>query len=354
MSDIEVVEVVDDEGDAVVEVVEAARPTIRTAPRVAPFTGPNAAAEYVLTFARAAQGDREAGLRIAAANQTVADNPGIVPAPIVGPVIDVLNGSRPVVASSTARQMPGLGKTFSRPVIAQHTQSGAQAAEFDALASRKMTINSQTVTKATHGGHLAISFQDRDWTDPAILSIVIDDLAKAYAVDTEATHASAFATAVTATEGIGVTPDAETFVQGMYLGAAKVAAGCGELPDTLWLAPDEWALIGGLVDAAKRPLFPSMGPVNAGGVLTPSSWSGNPLGLRMVVAPALAAGTGILGNSKYVEHYESVGGNLSVVNASTLSFDLAFYGYTASNVTVPAAFVKLTKAAPAAAEAKAK
>lgn len=353
MSDTETVEVV--EVVEVVETVEAARQLapVRTAPRVQPFTSP---AEYLLSFVAAQRGDTAAAQRITAvmAEQGLSDNPGIVPAPIVGDVINAIDAARPVVASSRSLPMPAAGSTFSRPKIGTHTNVGKQTAEFDELASRAMTVAGLPVTKGTYGGALRISFQDRDWTDPALLGLVIDDLRDQYAIQTETACATAFATAVTATEGIGTAPDAETTLKGLYEAAAKVAAGCGELPDTIWAAPSEWALLGSIVDASKRPLFPSMGPVNAAGTLEASSWSGNPLGLRLVVSQRLAPGTMIVGRSKYLETFEQIGGQLSATNVTTLSFDVAFYGYFSELVTVPGAFCKITQTAPATAASRSK
>jgi len=100
------------------------------------------------------------------ADQKLADNPGIVPIPIVGNVVGTMPTTRPFIDSVANLAMPAGGSTFNRPRITQHSLVGLQATEKTQLASQKLIIGSTPVTKKTMGGTLDISFQDRDWTDP--------------------------------------------------------------------------------------------------------------------------------------------------------------------------------------------
>lgn len=339
MTDPEIVEPEADEteGVEVVEVVEAAhRPVARTRPRATEY---DSAAEYVVDYVTAARGDRAAMNRVTAANQVVADNLGIVPKPLVGNLLGVARNRRPIVDSSRRMTMPRAGKVFSRPRITQHTQVGAQATELTALSSQKMLISADDLTKVTYGGSLTISQQDLDWTDPAILGIVIDDLAKMYVKQTEAAAATAIS-AITAKTVVAANAASDVVIGGIYDAAAKVAAAVDDLPDTIWASPDQWQRLGSLVDASKRPIFPTVGPQNAGGTQSAASFSGNPLGLNLVVSSALAAGTLIVGRSEFIETYEEIGGTLSVVAPSTLGFDLAYYGYFVPFIAEAGAFCK--------------
>lgn len=338
----EIVEEIDEtEGVEVVEVVEAAhRPVARTRPRVTEY---DSAADYVVDYVTAARGDRSAMSRVTAASQVVADNLGIVPKPLVGNLLGAANGRRPIVDSSRRMAMPRAGKVFSRPRITQHTLVGAQATELTALASQKMTITATDLTKVTYGGALTISQQDLDWTDPAILGIVIDDLGKMYVKQTEAatsTVLSAITASVTAADATS-----KAVIGAIYEAAAKVSQGVDELPNTIWASPDMWQMLGSLVDGSGRPIFPTVGPVNAGGTQNATSFSGNPLGLNLVVSSALAVGSLIVGRNEFLETYEDLGGTLSVVAPSTLGFDLAYYGYFVPWVAEASAFCKLVPAA---------
>jgi HK97 family phage prohead protease len=124
-------------------------------------------------------------VRAAAPEIGTVDTPGILPTPILGPVYNNFIGNRPVVDAIGARAMPGGGKVFIRPEVTTHTSIAEQAAEFDTLQSGTLVVTDNQVTKKTFGGYVQISEQDLDWTDPAVLSIVLDDLGRVYANQTD-------------------------------------------------------------------------------------------------------------------------------------------------------------------------
>lgn len=256
------------------------------------------------------------------ADQKLADNPGIVPVPVVGNVVDTLNATRPFINSVTNLAMPAGGSTFNRPKITQHVSVGVQATEKTQLASQKMTITSVPVAKKTFGGTLDISFQDRDWTDPAILQIAVSDLAGVYAKETDNNAADGFVTAVTGTFVLAASP-ASGAVRAAVLNAAnQIAVNVGVYPDTVWMAPDVAAQLGAIVETGGGglPSFPGLSQVGSSGEL---------MGLRSVIDVNFAAGTMIIGASSFVEHYETVGGLLSVTEPTILGYTIAYYGYVA-------------------------
>lgn len=315
-----------------------------TRPRVAPFRD---AADYVMTAALAGSGDHDARMRIAAAagDVVVGDVPGIVPVPITGDVISTINDERPVIESSRKLPMPKVGKTFERPFITTHSSVAAQSTELTALSATTMVIDPITVTKATYGGQLNISFQNRDWTDPAILNIAIEDLGLVYARQTENAVADALLAASTGEQALAANAAVDVFLAALYSAAGTVKAGCGKLPDTLYASVDQWVRMGSFTDTTKRPYFPSLSPSNAAGTMAGAgSFEGNPLGLKLVVSGDFAAGTLIMGRSSFLETYEDGPVGLSVVNPSTLGFVVARYGYLAHKVTVGDAFVVLAPA----------
>src|SRR5262245_40939057 len=113
------------------------------------------AGEYALDRWRSQLGDRAAGERLelyhrAAAHQTTADNAGLIPTPIVAPVVSFIDQNRPLVGQLGPRQLPG--QTWSRPKVTQHTTVAAQSAEKAELVSQKMTITKLTGTASTLGG----------------------------------------------------------------------------------------------------------------------------------------------------------------------------------------------------------
>jgi HK97 family phage prohead protease len=312
-------------------------PVAATRPRVE-FSG---AGEYLSTYVAAMRGDRDASRRIeaAVAADVLADVPGIVPTPIIGDLINDVSMGRPVVNSSRRLQMPAAGASFIRPIITQGTAVDKQAAELAELTSQKMLIDPITVPKETYGGVVQLSFQARDFTDPAIMGIVTSDLARRYAEQTEAVTCQELQGAVTVGEILATGDE----IGSIYRASKKVADATGTLADTIWCSPDMWATLGGLTDTTGRPLFPTLSPMNAPGTSRATSWDMNPAGLRLVVSNGFGQeGVAIVGASRYLETYENVGGQLQATNVTNLSVDVAFYGYFAKLVAMGEAFVGLT------------
>ena len=327
--------------DAPATEVEASHitPVVTARPRVE-FSG---AGDYLSTYVAAMRGDRDASRRIeaAVAQDKLASVPGIVPEPIVGDLIQDASMGRPVVNSSRRLPMPSAGSSFIRPMVSQHTTVGKQTAEITELASQLMKIDPITVTKDTYGGVVQLSFQSRDFTDPALMTIITSDLARNYAEATEAATCAALEAGATG----AATMAAGAEVAAIYDASAAVSDATGQLADTVYAAPDQWAMLGGLVDATGRPLFPTLGATNAPGTGRADSWAMNPAGLSLVVSNKLSEGTLIVGSRRYLETYENVGGQLQATNVTNLSVDIAYYGYFSQLVTMGDAFVVVTPAA---------
>jgi HK97 family phage major capsid protein len=321
----------------------------RNAPADAPtYATPG---EYLSDFCRRSEdpGARtrfEAYLRAAPAHQTTADNPGILPTPILEPVFIQQTQRRPAIEATTRRPLPGAGKTFTRPHITQNTLVGLQAAEKGELPTQTMKIDPLTVTKSTYGGVVNLSWQDRDWTDPSIMNLLVADMAGSYAQATDAAFCTYFAGSVTNTTEVGGQSTGGDYLGAIFSAAGEIFGATNALPDTIWCAPDVWGMLGSMVDTTGRPLFPTIAPGNSMGTIGPTSLSGSIAGIRLVVDKNFAAGTMIIGDSLYIETYETVGGQVSVIEPSVLGTQIAFYGYMAWMNLVPEAFIKLVDAVP--------
>lgn len=302
------------------------------------------AGEYLCDYIAARQNNREATDRLAAyharaaQNQTTADNPGIVPDPIVGAVLQWIDQSRPLVEAFGVRTLPAY-PTFYRPAVTQHTQVGAQTAEKTEIVSRKMIINRLTITAKTYGGYVDLSLQDRDFTNPAIMQILVNDLAGQYAVETEKDFATSLAS-VTQTTPLESNADNAAIVNAVYTAAGLVYAGSGKLPNLLAVSVDQWGRFGGL--------FPNVNPTNAfGSGFTATTFGGSQLvGLRMVVSPQLPPGTAIVGTTAAAEVYEQRVGTLQALEVSLLGIQVGYAGYWADVILEPDGFCKLTDTTP--------
>jgi hypothetical protein len=255
------------------------------------------------------------------ADQKLADNPGIVPVPIVGNVVGTMPTARPFIDSVSNLAMPSGGSTFNRPRITQHSLVGLQATEKTQLASQKLIIGSTPVTKKTMGGTLDISFQDRDWTDPAILAIAVADMAGVYAAETDNLAADTILAAVTGTFVL-VDAAAEGPARAAIMNAsAQILANTKRYPDTVWMSPDEYAKWGAMTGTQGLPSFP--------GLQDATGFGGTLMGLKVVVDGNFAPKTMIIGVAGLIEHYETVGGLLSVTEPTILGYTIAYYGYVA-------------------------
>lgn len=287
---------------------------------------------------RAASAERIAAAR-AIATQTTADTPGLLPEPIVGPLINLMDASRPFITSIGAKDMGNVpGKKFSRPRITQHVAVGKQTAEKTELPSQKMIIGSLEFNKETYGGTVNISRQDIDWTSPSAWDALVTDLADVYALQTEAAAATAFAASVTQTQAAD-TADLKGYAEALYAAAATAYAGVKRLPNRIWVSLDMWASVGAIVDVFGRMTFSGSG---AGGDSSLSDFRGDMLNVPRIVVPEFPDGTMIVGNSTLVEFYEQRIGLLSAVEPAILGVEVAYGGYIATGTLEPTGFVKVT------------
>lgn len=303
------------------------------------------AGAWVLDYWRAGLGADEAIQRLqtynrAAAHQTTADNPGLLPEQILGPVINFVDAARPLTSALGPRNLPG--GSWSRPRITQHTNVAVQAGEKQELVSRKMTITKVPVAPQTYGGYVNVSRQDIDWTQPAIMDLVINDLAGVYAQETEAALCAAVDAATTTGPVIPTGPATPAAVNGAVWAAvgSVYAATKGAGRVIIACSPDTLGLLG--------PAFPAVNPTNAfssgfqAGDFAQGQ-VGSISGVAVVVSAGFDAGTMIVLSTAAAEVYEDRIGALQVVEPSVLGVQVAYAGYFASLIVEPTAIVEITK-----------
>ena len=324
--------------------VEAAVPTqpiFATARRETPLP---TAAEYI--SALLVGGDQwramSASLKAAAPNIISDDNPGTLPTSVVAPVYNNFIGRRPVVDAIGVKAMPQGGKVFIRPEVTTHTSIGASIAEQSPTGGTLVVFNNQ-VTKQLFGGYVNISEFDIDVSQPEILSVVLDDMAKIYANATDNYAADQLATGATTTSNFTAASvdDASYWAEWVANAAETIlSASNGNLPTHMFMNPSMWAELLKLSDSSKRPLFPQVGPMNAFGNLAPGQVNGNAFGLQVVVDRNFNAATTIIGDATGLELFEQQKGSISLDNPSSLSRTVAFRGYFAGLVIDETKFVR--------------
>ena len=287
-------------------------------------------------------------IEAAAGDIATTDTPGLLPVPVVGPVYNNINYLRPVVTAIGARAMPlGAGKTFNRPEITTHVSVAQQASELQTLSSTTMVVSSNIVTRLTFGGTVLVSEQDVDWTDPASVDIILQDLAGQYADATDNYAADQLRSAATNPGSWDGT--ATALLADLYEAARLIATDTNVLPTHMFVSPDVWAKIGGLLDNSDRPLFPTVGPMNAANSsYNATSWNGNPLGMTLVVDKNFSAKTLIVGCAAGrfagFEIYENQRGLVAIDKPEVLGRQISFRGYFATLMIDATKFQRLTGA----------
>jgi HK97 family phage major capsid protein len=312
------------------------------------------AGEYAVDLWDAGLGDQKAKARIdrwqrenrAASHQTTTNASGLVPTPIVAPVVNFVDAARPVVAALGPRQLPGW--SFSRPKVTVHTSVAAQGAEKSELVSQAMTITKMNVSPATYGGYVNVSRQLIDYGTvggASAMDIVIQDLAAQYAILTEATAVQAFyAGGTTGTVTIGSTPSADNVAAAFWGAAGQVyAATKGQGRLIAAASPDVLGSLGGLfapinpIDAQSSGFTAGtfgLGAMGAIGGIPVYVTGGFGTATKRLMVMSTAAG----------EVYEDRIGPLSVVEPSVLGVQVAYAGNFADVIIEAGGIVKVTVA----------
>jgi hypothetical protein len=277
-------------------------------------------------------------LQFALAQDLTTDTPGLLPQPVLGNIFLNYNAVRPVVSAIGTRAMPnGNGKSFTRPIITQHTSAAVQT-EGAQVDSQKMTLSANTVTRSTVAGGVFISQQDIDFTDPAALNAVLTDLQGQYLKATDDLAADACNTAKQ-TSGFTwtvTTGDPTSLMNALYGCAFNISNSTNLFATHLLVSVDVWQKLGSQLDADKRPLFPAIGAPgligqNTLGAGSAASWSGmNPMGLEIVVDGNFASGTMLVVHAPAIEFYEQQRGIMRVQDPALLGENFSYYGYFAT------------------------
>jgi HK97 family phage prohead protease len=278
--------------------------------------------------------DQQTALQAAAGDVLTTDTPGLLPVPVLGPVFQDLNFVRPVVTAFGARSMPSTpSKTFTRPTITTHTSAATQT-ENTAVSATTMVIAANTVTKATVAGQVTLTMQDMDFTDPASMNIILNDLAGEYMIATDNIAADALVAGKTAsgsTWTVNAT-DPSSLIESLYDAAREITEDSNFFPTHLCVSPDVWQKLGQQLDASKRPVLGYttdgvLGQNSIGKVGGLAYTAMDVFGLKLVVDNNFANGTMLVVYAPGFEIYEAQQGVLSIANPSTLSRTFSYYGY---------------------------
>jgi hypothetical protein len=301
-------------------------PSIIEASSIAPlFAQPKqafklpSAAEYISAFMQGGSVAAEMQAKIQAAapdvNTLGGNLDGVLPLPIVQPVYNNFRGLRPLIDAMGPKAMPQGGKIFIRPKVTTHTSIGGPETESATITDGTFVISDEQVTKQIFGGYVSVSEASIDWTQPEVLSLLLDDMARIYANQTDDYACTQFEAGVSQTATLTSASSAADWASFVYEAATEILVNSnGNLPNALIVSPDYFQALGTLVDDSGRPLFPQVGPMNAFGSMNPSSVESSAFGLRLVVDRNLSAQV-YVGNTDGFEVFEQAKGAISIDNA---------------------------------------
>ena len=347
-------------------VVEAATPTapIPAQPKrqfSLPSAGEFMAAYHIGgdTFANINRGVAEfaqqnrTALQAAAGDVLTTDTPGLLPVPVLGPLVQDLNFLRPCIEAVGARAYPdgGTQKTFIRPTITTHTNTGVQSSELAPVTARTMVIAANSIGKSTIAGQVTLSVQDIDFTSPAAMQLILNDLMGEAMIESDNFCADNLLTASTSS-GVwdGTVAD---LLKSVYDAANDISSGRNWLPTHMFVSVDVWSQLGQLIGLDGRPVFPlianGLSGMNAVGSQDAVSWNGNPLGLQLVVDSNFAAKTMIItrvgqGQGDAFEYYEQIRGLQSVEVPALLGRTMSYHMYSSTFAAIPGMIRKITQA----------
>jgi len=264
-------------------------------------------------------------------NTLSSDVAGLTPPQHIAQIFQVIDASRPLVASATKADLVRGQLTYPR--VDQRPEVEVQASEKTAAGDQGMEVSMQTTTASVYLGGGDLSWQAINWSTPSALDLWFALAAADYALKTE-TDAAAVITFSGHHHGIttklAATPDFATFMTAVGAGAGKVYADSGRMADTVYMAPDRYWYLFGLT-STPTAVFATV--------------SGQSVGpLSFVASRGLDAGTIIVGDSDALLVAETPGApvELRVVEPAIGGLEVGIIGGFEAVVVDEGAFALIT------------
>lgn len=279
-------------------------------------------------------------------NTLTSDVAGLLPPTHMAQIMDVIDMTRPLVASARSIELDNGKLTY--PKITSRPTVGKQAAEkTEATPYTKLGVSMETITAETFLGAGDLSWQAMNWSTPSALELWFDLCAEDYARKTEAEAGSVLNTATTASTALTGTTIADSTIElwwGAIIGAAQAvyaATGSRVLPNTIWTSPDRFfTLMRLLAPQGTQPALSALGSLDL------SSFRGNIAGLTIVGTHGLPVRTTIIGDSRAVLVGEMPGNpvEMRAVEPAIGGMEVGLIGAFKAQVFDATRFHKLTNA----------
>ena len=195
-----------------------------------------------------------------------------------------------------------------------------------------MTSSYESYTVTKYAGQQTISLELIERSDPIFMDQLMIQLERAYLKATDAAVIAAFISSGTAATATANT--AAGLINFLSTESAAAYAGTSYFAKNVVIGSGTWAAAMGYQDSTGRPIFNTTTPMNSAGQIGNSSIRGNLLGLDTfvdvnAVATAGADNSAFVIAPEAVTIFESPTAMFSVNVVSSMSVNLAIYGYMA-------------------------
>jgi hypothetical protein len=252
-------------------------------------------------------------VRAAAPHTFVADIPGLIPESVVGPVLNLRDGSAPLFNALGPYTAPA-GKSFLLPYIDPNLEAAVTAPEKSDV-TKQLGVKELQVTLDFVKRAVNISAEAIAYSQPSVIDVAVSELADAIALGCEKNVVTKLEAVTGTNDPVELAADGSD-AWSVLAGAVSVQQlGSGRRPDVLVAAPDVWAQLAGLSNPLGAPLI---GGVNQ--TLT-GDW-GTLFGVSIVVAPLLTEGKAFLIGRTGVKSWTNASVSMRVDEPTILGYAL--------------------------------
>ena len=267
------------------------------------------------------------------ANTLTSDIAGLNPPQHIAQIFQVIDTSRPLVASAMRDTLER--GTLTYPQVDATPVVAVQATQKTEAGNTGMDISMVTTTASTYLGGGDLSWQAINWSTPNALDLWFRFAAADYALKTEqdaaqALQHSAFSNNIAST--LAATPTFAQFMTAIGAGYAEVFANSARTADTIYMAPDRFGyLLGVTSDAFTQFTNVSQSAVGP---------------LQVVVSRGMDAGVIVVGDSDGLLVAETAGApvELRVVEPAIGGVEVGIIGAFEAVVVDDGSFAMITAA----------
>ena len=340
--------------EAATPTVEAARPTI-TAPLIqttirTPITSMAAYTEHKI---KAALGNDDSKLYVAAADDSFATNPAFNPTQYLSEFVTNTRFGTPAIDACSQGTLPTSGMTISVPSLVTSAGGGngvapevTVEAEAGAVQNTGMETQYLTANVSKYSGMNTLSVELLERSDPNFYAELTKQLEYAYLKRLDQTVLAALIQA--SANATNTSADLDGIIDFAAESAENIYKNTGYFAQNYIANPAQWGALISAQDTTKRPVFTALQPMNAAGQVSTGSIRGNVLGLDLYVDKNFTASTfdddsAIILAPEAFTVYRSAQNFMSVNVVSNLQVQVAIYGYMATLAKMPNGIYKFKK-----------